>query len=338
MEPSFLDRLGDDARSWLLTAARPVSFAKGATLVRQGEPARGAFVLRQGAVEAIVTLPGGENLRVARLGAGQVIGEMALIETGTCTATVLASEDVEGWFVAHDDFRALVSQRHSAALALQHAVTMILAEKLGALNARVAATPAREDATVEDAVPGDPLAGLARSGKPPFDAAGFLPKLPVFERFDPDEIAELASRGAYLEVPRGAALFSAGSPSTAAFVVVRGAVEIAVRHERRRRRMAVLGPGQLFGHLGVLRESAHSSDATARENAVLLELPAPVFRETYFGASGTSMSLRHAVQRSLLASIARTNRMLTRLIAQQALEAAPRGELERAYRAQLATV
>jgi CRP-like cAMP-binding protein len=60
---SFLDALDPEARELLLSASRPVSFLRGATLVRHAEPARGAYVLRSGDVEAVVTLPGGESLR-----------------------------------------------------------------------------------------------------------------------------------------------------------------------------------------------------------------------------------------------------------------------------------
>ena len=216
-------------------------------------------------------------------------------------------------------------------------VAVAAADDRGALNARVVETPAREDREALPPPPGDPLAGITRSPEPPFDASGFLPKLPLFERFDADEVRSLAARGAWLEISRGRAVFVAGRPAEAAFAVVRGAVEILAVHAARSRRMAVLGPGQLFGYLSVLRQSAHSADAYAREATLLLEFPADAFRAVYFGDSGTSIGLRHAVQRSLLGSMARTNRMLTRLIAQQKLEAPERAtELERAQ-AQLAT-
>jgi CRP-like cAMP-binding protein len=308
--------------------------------VRHAELARGAYVLRSGDVEAVVTLPGGESLTVARLGAGSVFGEMALIELGTCTATVRAVSAVDGWFIAHEDFRAVVSQRGAVAVRLQHAVTMILAEKLAALNAKLVAAPAQEDQVARRAAPpSDPLAGVARMRKAPFDAGGFLPRLPAFQHFSADEIDEAIAPASYVELARGQALFSAGSAARAAFIVVRGAVEIVAPEGECERRMAVLGPGQLVGFLSVLAARAHSTHAFARESALLLEFPAEAFCELYFGSSGASARLRHAVQASLLASIARTNRSLTRLISQQKLEAARRGasELEAAYHAQLTT-
>jgi CRP-like cAMP-binding protein len=125
----------------------------------------------------------------------------------------------------------------------------------------------------------------------------------------------------------------------AAYVVVRGAVEVVATRAALERRIAVVGPGQLVGFLSVLRRTAHSTSAFAREASVLLELPAAAFDEAYFGAGRASARLRHAVQASLLGSMARTNRALTRLISLERLAATCRAdtELRAAYHAQLAT-
>src|SRR4051812_20827985 len=117
--------------------AGPVSSLAGARLVRQGEGSRGAFLLRTGEVEAQVALPGGGMLTVARLKDGDVFGEMALIENGVCSASVVARTNVDGWFIERGDFRALVASRDQAALEAQRAITKLLAEKLRALNAKV---------------------------------------------------------------------------------------------------------------------------------------------------------------------------------------------------------
>src|SRR5207302_438920 len=82
------------------------------------ETSRGAFLIRTGEVEAQVALPGGGMLTVAELGEGDMFGEMALIERGVCSASVVARSAVEGWFVARDDFRAFVASRDPAALEL----------------------------------------------------------------------------------------------------------------------------------------------------------------------------------------------------------------------------
>jgi CRP/FNR family transcriptional regulator, cyclic AMP receptor protein len=333
---SFLQRLAPEARDLLLAAARPVSFVKGATLVRHGDAARGAYVLREGCAEARIPAPGGECFVVARLASGDIFGEMALVDAGTCTATVVATEHVDGWFLAFEDFRAVVSQRHRAARELQHAVTLVLAERLRAVNARLVTIAASED-RIARAAPAQPLAGIGRTHRASFDLGAFLPRLAFFERFPAEEIDEVAAAARTLEAARGAMLYAPGSEVQAVFVVVRGAIEVVRPVDGHERRVAVLGPGNLLGFMGVLLGTPHGTYAWARETSTLLEIPAEDFRALYFGEAPSSSRLRSSVQRSLLESLGRTNRVLTRLATHARLAARAReaGLLEAASAAQL---
>ena len=312
---TFLERLDGEARDLLLAAARPVAHAKGERLIRYGDPSRGAYLLKSGSCEATVLLPGGEKLTVARLEAGGVFGEMALVERGTCTATVTACEKLAGWFIERDDFRSLVAQRVPAALRVQHALTLSLSDKLRQLNAKVLEVPASEDLPKSGSDPdSDPLANVKRLKQAPFDLRPFLPHLAFFESFDAAEIDEILRAGNLLELARGQALFRAGQPSSAVFVVVRGAVEIRARHAMRERRMAVLGPGQLIGYMSAVEKGTHGADAVVREAALVLEIPNAEFEKLYFGGGAISTRLRREIQAVLLQSLGQTNRHLTRLI------------------------
>lgn len=336
MPQPFLESLSPEARELLLAAARPVSFVSGATLVRHGDAARGAFILREGSAEARVPAPGGECHVVARLAAGDIFGEMALVDAGTCTATVVATENIDGWFLAFEDFRAVVSQRHAASRELQHAVTLVLAERLRAVNAKLAAIASPEDRPARTP-PAQPRAGIDRPRRAPFDLAAFLPRLAFFERFPAEEIDEVAAGARVLEAARGAMLYAPGSDADAVHVVARGAVEVVRPVDGRERRVAVLGPGRLLGFMGVLLGVPHGTCAWAREASTLLEIPAAGFRTLYFGESPCASRLRGAVQRSLLESLGRTNRSLTRLAAHARLAARGReaAQLEAAGAAQL---
>jgi len=336
---TFLERLDREARDLLLAVARPVSYDKGARLVRHGDPSRGAYVLREGAAEATVTLPGGEKLTVAKLEAGGVFGEMALIERGTCTATVSATEKLEGWFIERDDFRSLVAQRVPAALRVQHALNLVLSDKVRQLNSKVLEVASAEDKPRKSGSEHDPdpLAKVKRLKHASFDHKAFLPHLPIFEGFDAAEIAEILDVSSLLELPRGHAVFAAGQPSAACFIVVRGAVEIRAQHAKRERRMAVLGPGQLLGYMSALEKTMHGSDAVVREQALLLEIPGEAFEKLYFGSTPASSKLHRVIQKSLLSSLGQTNRHLTRLISQARLRGAEKegNELEKAYSGQI---
>jgi len=314
----------------LLAVSRPVKFAAGERLVRQGEPSRGAFIIEAGVVEAQVAMPGGGMLTVAELRDGDIFGEMALIERGVCSATVTARAEVRGWFVEREDFRALVASRDPAALDLQRSLTHVLAGKLRALNAKVRSHPAAEDR------PARPATKQAVR-KPDFDWRAYLPLLRFFEGFERADIDAVAAIARPLALERGAALFESGQDAEACFLVVRGAVEVVSPQGERERRVAIAGPGELVGYLAALDRSRHAAAARVRERTCLLELPAAAFGQLYNGGGSVSVKLQHAIHASLLRSLARTNNLLTRLIshAQLSAEAGATKELQSALHGQL---
>ncbi len=318
--------------------AQPVSFLEGAQLVRHGEAARGAWVLREGRVEAVIVVPGGGKTTVATLGPGSVFGEMSLIERGHYAATVVASTNVDGWFVEAEAFRSLAAVRGAAALGLQRTLTQLLSEKLRAVNAKVRAQPAPEDRPATEPLPmTDPLRDVPRARSASFDYRAFLGLLPLFHGFDAPEIEEAVAEARVFELPRGAWIFVEEHLAENCYAVVRGAVEVTDRGDGVDRRIAVLGPGQLVGHMALLDQGTHGASARAREDCALLEWDREAFKRLYQGSGGTTVKLMQAIQRNLLGSIQRTNTRLTRLIshAQLAAGAAARAELEAALAAQL---
>jgi CRP-like cAMP-binding protein len=332
------DALQHSALAPLLAVARDISFAKGARLVRQGEAARGAFLIRAGEAEAQVSLPGGGTLSVASFSTGAMFGEMALVEKGVCSATVLALSTVEACFVGRDDFRAMVASRDARALEVQRAITRTLAARLRALNAKVREHPAQEDRPAREAPPaGDPLAKVKRSDRAAYDWKAFQPLLPFFEGFDGDEAEDLLAAARVLELPRGAWLFAQGLPAPACYLVLRGAAEVFTRSQGKERRVAIAGPGELVGYMAALDGAAHGGNARVREAATLLELSRESLLAVYDGTSAASVSLQHAIQRSLLRALTRTNTLLTRLISHERLAkaGAKAEELETVLHAQI---
>jgi CRP-like cAMP-binding protein len=81
----------------------------GDVLIEQGRPARELIVLLAG--DAVVRVGGRP---IARLGPGDVAGEVGLLDHGPRTATVVAETEVE----------ALVSTAHEFAVLLRHAPTL----------------------------------------------------------------------------------------------------------------------------------------------------------------------------------------------------------------------
>jgi CRP-like cAMP-binding protein len=80
----------------------------GTVLIREGEPGKGLFVVLLGEVEVLKTEANGEERAVARLGTGELFGEMALLGEPLTTATVRALAPTTILFLGRDYFRRLV--------------------------------------------------------------------------------------------------------------------------------------------------------------------------------------------------------------------------------------
>jgi serine/threonine-protein kinase len=69
------------------------TFAAGQTVVREGEMNTEAFVVREGTCIAYKTVDG-QRVVLRTMGAGEVFGELSILSSKPCTATVEALEDV----------------------------------------------------------------------------------------------------------------------------------------------------------------------------------------------------------------------------------------------------
>jgi len=79
-------------------------YKKGETIVKEGEQAVAFFIIRSGRVEAV--RGAGGKTKLNELGAGQVFGEMALLDGLPRNATVRTLEDTECLVLSRWDFVA----------------------------------------------------------------------------------------------------------------------------------------------------------------------------------------------------------------------------------------
>ena len=309
-------------------------FEPASHLMRQGQPADGAYLIESGTADVYTALPGGGETTVAALGPGSVLGEMALLDSGVRSASVLARSAVAAHFIERDAFRMLLSQRNAAAFTIQNRITLTLCERLRQLNGKVgeadgagSAAPPLESAVAARVAP--------RRGSCSFDWRAFLPVLPLFRRYGAAELAEFAAAAQVMELSRGQPLFRHGDPAETCYVVVRGALEITGARNRQGHRIGVLGPGRLCGILAMIEGAPHSMSAAARENSVLLEIGKDAFTRLFKGDDRLAARFQEVVNQELLQSLARTNNHLTRLVSQARIrggrqEARKAEELERA--------
>jgi small-conductance mechanosensitive channel/CRP-like cAMP-binding protein len=100
--------LDETDRAALAAAMRPALFAEGEEIIREGDPGDSLFIIQHGHVEV---LSGDGRCDVARLGPGDVFGEMSLMTGDRRNATCLALSDVACWVIDHRPVRRLLGTR-----------------------------------------------------------------------------------------------------------------------------------------------------------------------------------------------------------------------------------
>ena len=85
--------LSDDQLSQISSISKQEVYAKGEAICKQGEPGDAMYVISTGQVEINVRDNEGRTYSALYLGAGQLVGEMALVDEGARSASVIGIED-----------------------------------------------------------------------------------------------------------------------------------------------------------------------------------------------------------------------------------------------------
>jgi CRP/FNR family transcriptional regulator, cyclic AMP receptor protein len=110
----------------------------GDALIRRGEPDRTLYFVMRGELEVIVQSGDGLSMgRVALLGAGTVLGELAFFDGGPRSAGAWAVSNCEVAAMAPDQYRAFEQGCPDLARELIFALGCVLAARLRRTNARL---------------------------------------------------------------------------------------------------------------------------------------------------------------------------------------------------------
>jgi CRP-like cAMP-binding protein len=293
----------------LLRLARQFSLPAGHLIFEQGAAADGMYVLEQGRVQLWARLLGDEEMAIAQVSAGGVLGEFALIDNGPRSAAAEVIEPAQGYFFSSRQFELLRADQRPAARKTMQQLRAILCERLRAASHELADSPPSFYEHTERASQAPALDPSARVSAKDLDL-GALRVLPLFSRFSAPELAQLLAPLAAWKLTRGQMLYAAGDAPGSAFATVRGAVEVLAGHGRAQRRQAILGPGRLFGLVSAIDGAPRETGAAARENAIVLEIPRLELEGWLQGEGALSAVLADAVHAALIEALRATNRTL----------------------------
>lgn len=118
----------------VLRIARVVSFPTGAALCRRGERADCAFVIEQGEAEVTGENEKGKTIVLARVGAGEVVGELALIDGQPRSADVIARTQIRGYRIDRSELDALRRALHPAVFKITRRIAITISDRLRDVN------------------------------------------------------------------------------------------------------------------------------------------------------------------------------------------------------------
>jgi CRP-like cAMP-binding protein len=277
----------------------------GETLWHEGEEAAGMVLIVDGRVSLSVRLPGERTVEFTSAGAGEVLGEVPLLDGGQHSATARVVEPAGLLWLSRADFTALVARRHSTAFALKRRIARVTCGRLRTRLASLATSLGDDPADRPGASAPSDVADLEPCGPP--DSA-YVARLATFRAFDSLALWGLLTAGRFAKCPPRRTLTVEGSTPTACYLTMNGAVEKVIIRGGRRIRVALAGPGDALGYEGLIDDDPAPMTTTTRERALLLVLPRAAFERLFYGETAGSHVFLDVVNRNLMATLRQVTR------------------------------
>src|SRR5918994_762218 len=102
----------------------------GEVLWRESDKASAMLLVVDGAVSLSLHLPGNRTVELGRVGRGEVLGEVPLLDGGLHAATARVVEPARLLSLSRADFAALVSRGHPTAFTLKRRIARIACSRL----------------------------------------------------------------------------------------------------------------------------------------------------------------------------------------------------------------
>jgi CRP-like cAMP-binding protein len=124
--------LDDRDVEWMVSAGRVRRVAAGEVLISRGLGIDAVYVVLEGAL--VVRSDGSSGVEIARLQAGEVVGEMSFVDSRPPSVTVAAQESARVLQIPHAELRRRLGDTGFAAR-FYHALALFLADRLRATTA-----------------------------------------------------------------------------------------------------------------------------------------------------------------------------------------------------------
>ena len=123
-------QLSDEDIEWLISNGKKERFGAGEVIIRKGQKIDKLYIGLDGKFSVFY----GENdeIKVAELGAGEIVGEMSFVDSTPPSATVRTEQDSFVYSIPRDRLKEKIVEDPGFASRFYHAIAIFLADRLRA--------------------------------------------------------------------------------------------------------------------------------------------------------------------------------------------------------------
>lgn len=235
------------------------SFKAGDVICHEGELGNEMFYIKDGFVGIYL-----DEILVARLGPGEVLGEMSIFYNQPRTATVKAQSDLKLGVISREKVLSILRERGDQARALLYRLYMTLPKRVREMN--LLYTERFGYVGIE----------LGRRLIDQMVTLGGFPSIVRLDRMSAEELRDLFEDGKFY--PEGTIIIEKGSDGSGIYFIDRGSVRVLDFQEDKPVLLALLGEGEIFGEMSVIDRSKTSATVIS-DGAFVRFLPRRKFNE-----------------------------------------------------------
>jgi CRP-like cAMP-binding protein len=278
----------------VLRLLRPIELEPGQVLFREGDPGKAMWVLGDGVEVSVVSTAGKTRpVVVAYAKAGDVVGEMALIDDGARSGTAIVTQGGHAHELDAQAFHAMRATFTPAAFKILRKLCVDLCARLRQTNERIVASGHTKIDT--------PL--LPPGPRPDVT---MLDRFPAFQALPSVVKLALAQKLEVLEVSGVTPIFAEGEPSHGAYFIVDGEVSVG----RNGKTLANLPPGSMFGVVACIDDGVRSASCVTTGPATLFRMTERDFDALFASGHRFAFQMVDLVARQLVQHLRGANQML----------------------------
>lgn len=309
--PNLFDELNDVDRVTGLRQFEERRVRAGRVVLEEGAPAEHLLCVLEGELE----IRSGE-VRLGLAQPGDLVGELALFERSTRSASVRARTDAVILLLSRDAYERLRDVMHPLGVALEKAALSLQIQRMRTIGDRIAALA--EGTSVRFGRPSSRFLARLRElfGVGGAAAANVVPvatlaRSPIFKGAPLEALKQIAPSFATAGFSAGHRLCTEGEHGEEMYVLAEGEVDVVVSTgEDRVQQLASLKPGAAFGMIGLEQSRPRMATCVARTPVAVCVLDRPGWERLVADPHIAGSAFRRALLKGMGEQIAFTNKQL----------------------------